>query len=136
MNKHIDKCRKNDSSYVVVKVDDQYRCDICDQLFRSMFLFKRHVFVRHSDLEVRVKYKRSLENLIGDYHLSRFREPLFNQVKSGCINHMIQTLLSTKQPFDIDSSTPSRGTYPSTWTWTGSTPRSASPSFYKPETSF
>ena len=58
-------CRPESSKYVVLKVNDHYKCDCCGKSFESMREFKRHVFLWHSLADIWKYYNRTVQELLG-----------------------------------------------------------------------
>ena len=82
-------------------MDDQYSCNICFREHSTSYDFKRHLFLKHSDLEVRAKYNRTMEEMVGPYALKRIREPLMTMIKNDKFMPLVTTLLSSRAPFDM-----------------------------------
>ena len=59
--KHKFDCRLPEANRIIVKMDDKYSCSICFREHLNSYDFKKHLFLRHSDLEVRAKYNRTME---------------------------------------------------------------------------
>jgi hypothetical protein len=84
-----DKARK-------VKDDDYYPCLMCGEEFESIRRFKQHVFLYHSDIEVKSKYNSSLEKLVGNCELKRIREPLMNRIRNTLFTELVEGVISKK----------------------------------------
>jgi hypothetical protein len=76
LTKHEGRCHREDSSWVKVKNNDVFSCTICKKSHDTMDAFKTHLFFTHSDIEVKAKYNRPLEKMIGKHMLKRLREPI------------------------------------------------------------
>jgi uncharacterized protein YlaI len=65
-------------------------------------LFKNHVLLDHSNLEVQRVYGRPVETLIGKDAMKRLRTPIMKKIKQGKFSELVNKLLSTDFPFDGD----------------------------------
>jgi hypothetical protein len=101
LNWHERKCRRPEATYIKIKKDSSYPCGICQDDFATRFLFKRHLFDRHSEVEVKGCYQRDLEAVIGSYTLRMFRQPLFTAIATGKWELHIGRLMQPKDPVDI-----------------------------------
>jgi hypothetical protein len=77
-----------------VKKGNLYPCDICNQKFEKISLFKEHIFRDHTDLDVNRKYNRSAEDLIGKTYIDRLRNSLMGKIQKGQFNLLVCSLLS------------------------------------------
>jgi hypothetical protein len=99
LTRHLARCRTDDGNRVIVKGRDNYPCDICHQKFDAIKDFKRHIFHRHSDIESRAKYNRSIEKLVGAYMMKRLRDPVMNRIREGKFLRYTEEMLSLNEPF-------------------------------------
>jgi hypothetical protein len=77
-----------------VKKGNLYPCDICNQKFEKISLFKEHIFRDHTDLDVHRKYNRSAEDLIGKTYIDRLRNSMMGKIQKGQFNLLVCSLLS------------------------------------------
>ena len=83
LNRHLKKCRPDASQWLRLKLKDHYPCNLCHQQFTTSRDFKKHIFLRHTDVDVRAKYNRSLDDVVGKAQLKEFRKPLMNTLRKG-----------------------------------------------------
>jgi uncharacterized C2H2 Zn-finger protein len=50
--RHLKQCRSDQSTRVIVKKEDGYKCDICLTPVKDLKAFKNHVFKLHDEIQV------------------------------------------------------------------------------------
>ena len=83
LKRHIERKHQEVSKRQKLKEDDNFSCRICHFNSDQKEEHFRHIFLLHSDIEVRSKYNCSLEYLLGDYMLKRIRKPIFSRVQKS-----------------------------------------------------
>jgi hypothetical protein len=81
--RHSSKCRKPNTNRVLVKQDGEYTCSICNKSMKTRNIFNRHIFEMHTDIDVRVKYNKTVETLIGKKEMERLRAPTVTKITNG-----------------------------------------------------
>ena len=65
-DEHKRRAHRDESSRAVIMLEDRYPCAICNQDFTRLKDFKKHIYLSHTAIDVRSKYNRSLEGLVGN----------------------------------------------------------------------
>ena len=73
LNRHIKRCRPENSAYIRKAVGEDYTCQLCSTKFKASKDFKAHIFFEHNEMDVSTKYSRTIQKLIGVQYLARFR---------------------------------------------------------------
>ena len=55
-----------------------------------MQMFKKHIYNHHTEYDVKVKYGKTVEELIGDYCMHQFRESTFKMIVKGTHEKMVE----------------------------------------------
>ena len=79
--RHEKRCRPSSSNRVCVKKDGAYPCEICEKRLTTLEQFKLHIWEAHSEVEVRGRYNRGLEDVIGHKFILRYRHKLFRSIE-------------------------------------------------------
>ena len=79
-NAHLVRCRNVCAAWVKAKVDDGSPCNVCDQVLGTKEEFKKHIFLNHDDMDVKAKYQRDIQSLIGHYRMQRLRAPIIRKI--------------------------------------------------------
>jgi hypothetical protein len=102
LNRHKRDCRPDAAQYLRLKLKDHYPCRLCHQQFNKIREFKKHLFLRHTDVDVKAKYNRSLEDMIGKQLLNEYRTPLMNTIRMGKFQDFTLRLLNKRLPFTTE----------------------------------
>ena len=102
LNNHELRAHRDEASRAVVRLEDKYPCAICNQVFSTLKTFKKHMYLSHSHIDIRAKYNRSLEGLVGNQMLWLFRKPIFSRIRKGHFEEMAICLLNQRIPFNTE----------------------------------
>lgn len=61
---------------------------------------QKHLFLKHSDVELEGSYGRNLDNILSGKTITRFREMLLKVIAHGHFYGAVNTLLSSKDKFN------------------------------------
>ena len=84
----------------MLNLNGEYPCILCTKKFNSILGFKKHLFLQHCMSDIKKRYNRSLEQLIGQKYLKQFRAPIMTTIKRDKFVSFSETLLSKSMPFN------------------------------------
>jgi hypothetical protein len=67
----------------------------------SFYYLKKHIFERHADIDVRARYGRSVQKLIGLKYLNQFKAVVFLSLDHGQLDDHVEKQLSRDRSFKI-----------------------------------
>ena len=95
MNRHQGNCRINDVHHKMLKIHGGYYCRCCKAQYGTKNSLKNHIFMTHSKPEVKAKYQKSIEQLMGGFMLEKLRRPLLKKlVASELIQFVLMLICS------------------------------------------
>ena len=65
LNRHLRTCRPEGDGRRRVKLNQTYPCLLCNREYNSHEDFKKHHYLRHTISDIKSKYNRTLEQLVG-----------------------------------------------------------------------
>ena len=99
LDDHDRKCKKADANWVRLAVNGSYHCLICAKCCKNKDDLKNHLFYRHSEVDVMVKYGIPFEKVVGQKAHNRLRSPFLRLLGRGKFNAFIDEMLSDVIPF-------------------------------------
>ena len=102
LNMHKRRAHRDGANRTFVKLDDKFPCAICNQVFSTLKFFKKHIYLSHHAVDIRAKYNRSLEGIVGNHMLWLFRKPIFSRIRKGHFEEMAICLLNQRIPFNTE----------------------------------
>ena len=93
LRRHLPKCHRKGRTRTVVAKNGIHECKMCGKEYPNLPSYKKHVFQRHSDLEVFSMHDETFEEHIGDYELERNRGPLMTNISKGWLEEIAKALL-------------------------------------------
>ena len=66
---------------------------ICPNKYVHIEPLKNHIFMRHSEYQVLAKYKRPIEQLVGQEYLARCRAPLLKKILEGSFEKFLRMMV-------------------------------------------
>ena len=86
----------------MVKMKDHYPCLICMKEYNSLRSWRRHIYLRHSILEIEQKLRRTLEETMGKKDLKEARVMVMNSIRKGKYLEFVVKLLSQDADFTLE----------------------------------
>ena len=102
LNCHDRDCKRADNNWARLAVNGSYICLICAKVCKSKDDLKNHLFYRHSEVDVMVKYGIPFEKVVGEKAHNRLRSPFLRLLGRGKFNQFIDEMLSDIIPFEVD----------------------------------
>ena len=93
LKRHLVRCRGSERHYTKLIVSGEYKCMICSNKYNNKDHLKSHIFITHSDIQVKSKYNRSIEKLLGAYCLERCRAPIMKKLVDGNFHKFLLILI-------------------------------------------